>query len=156
MKRAWTNKNRWSHFFEIKYDFDFSPYFRTIFYFELSFSSYQWVMSLIVKLLNLLILTFLVKTMLTMQLNPYCQILENISKNRVVTQRVSWKIFPGFFQNVWFRVMNEEHFWKIFPAEFHDYLLKKKRLWKSDHDSEGFLENFSRQISSIPTQEKML
>ena len=31
--------------------------------------------------------------------NPYCQILENISKNRVVTQRVSWKIFSGFFQN---------------------------------------------------------
>ena len=87
-------------------------------------------------------------------LNPYCQILENISKNRVVTQRVSWKIFPGFFQNVWFRVMNEEHFWKIFPAEFHDYLLKKKRFWKSGHDSEGFMENFSRQISSIPTQEK--
>ena len=37
--------------------------------------------------------------------------------------------------------MNEEHFWKIFPAEFHDYLLKKKRFWKSGHDSEGFLEN---------------
>ena len=52
--------------------------------------------------------------------------------------------------------MNEEHFWKIFPAEFHDYLLKKKWFWKSGHDSEGFLENFSRQISSIPTQEKML
>ena len=52
--------------------------------------------------------------------------------------------------------MNEEHFWKIFPAEFHDYLLKKKRFWKSGHDSEGFMENFSRQISSIPTQEKML
>ena len=52
--------------------------------------------------------------------------------------------------------MNEEHFWKIFPAEFHDYLLKKKRFWKSGHDSEGFMENFSRQISCIPTQEKML
>ena len=33
------------------------------------------------------------------KVNPYCQILENISKNRVVTQRVSWKIFPDFFQN---------------------------------------------------------
>ena len=35
--------------------------------------------------------------------------------------------------------MSEEHFWKIFPAEFHDYLLKKKRFWKSGHDSEGKL-----------------
>ena len=52
--------------------------------------------------------------------------------------------------------MNEEHFWKIFPAEFHDYLLKKKWFWKSGYDSEGFLENFYRQILSLPTQEKML
>ena len=90
-------------------------------------------------------------------LNPYWQILENISKNRVVTQRVSWKIFPDFFQNFWFRVMSEELFWKIFPAEFPEYLLRKKVCFLiSGHEWGAFLENFSSFILWVSSQEKFL
>ena len=75
----------------------------------------------------------------------------------MVTQRVSWKIFPDFFQNFWFRVMSEELFWKIFPAEFPEYLLRKKVCFLiSGHEWGAFLENFSSFILWVSSQEKFL
>ena len=56
--------------------------------------------------------------------NPYWQILENFSKNQVVTKVL--ESFSGFFQIFWFRA--EENFLKIFQAQSHYYLLKKKIL----------------------------
>ena len=74
---------------------------------------------------------------------------------KVIISRIFWKIFPGFFLNYWYRVINEDYFWKNFPAEFPGYLLRKKQFSKPSHDSEGFPDNFSRRILSIPTQEKI-
>ena len=103
------------------------------------------------------ILLMISNTIKLRPVNPYCQILENFSKNRVVTQRVSWKIFPDFFQNFWFRVMSEELFWKIFPAEFPEYLLRKKVCFLiSGHEWGAFLENFSSFILWVSSQEKFL
>ena len=72
-------------------------------------------------------------------------------------EQIQSYIFPGFFQNFWFRVMSKEHFWKIFPAEFHDYLLKKKWFWKSGHDSIMYYSimyfgNIFQEFSCVTTQ----
>ena len=58
------------------------------------------------------------------EFNPYREILENFSKNRGVTQGISWKTFPDFFQILRFRGVTEGNFWKTFPVEFPDYLVR--------------------------------
>ena len=89
-------------------------------------------------------------------LNPYRQIPENFSKKRGMTQEISRKIFPDFFQILQFRGMTQGIFRKIFPGKFHEYLPMKKYFFpKTGHDSEAFPENFSRRISYTPTQEKV-
>ena len=88
--------------------------------------------------------------------NPYRQIPENFSKKRGMTQEISRKIFPDFFQILQFRGMTQGIFRKIFPGKFHEYLPMKKYFFpKTGHDSEAFPENFSRRISYTPTQEKV-
>ena len=89
-------------------------------------------------------------------LNPYRQIPENFSKKRGMTQEISRKIFPDFFQILQFRGMTQGIFRKIFPGKFHEYLPMKKYFFpKTGHDSEAFPENFSRRISYTATHEKV-
>ena len=79
-------------------------------------------------------------------INPYREILENFSKKRSVTQGISWKTFPDFFQILRFRGVTEGNFWKTFPVEFPDYLVRNNFFCsKSGHESGDFLENFSNQ-----------
>ena len=66
-----------------------------------------------------------------------------------MTQEISRKIFPDFFQILQFRGMTQGIFRKIFPGKFHEYLPMKKYFFpKTGHDSEAFPENFSN-ISEI-------
>ena len=59
----------------------------------------------------------------SLDLNPYKEIPETISKKRAVTQ--------GIFR-------------KLFPGKFHEYLPMKKYFFpKTGHDSEAFPETFS-------------
>ena len=76
--------------------------------------------------------------------NPYWRIPENFSKKRGMTQEISRKIFPDFFQILQFRGMTQGIFRKIFPGKFHEYLPMKKYFFpKTGHDSEAFPETFS-------------
>ena len=88
--------------------------------------------------------------------NPYRQIPENFSKKRGMTQGISRKIFPDFFQILQFWGMTQGIFRKIFPGKFHEYLPMKKYFFpKTGHDSEAFPENFSSRISYATSQEKV-
>ena len=58
--------------------------------------------------------------------NPFRQILETISKKRAVTQGISRKLFPDFFQISQFRIMRQGILWKLFLGHFHEYLPIKK------------------------------
>ena len=84
------------------------------------------------------------------QLNPYRQIPETISKKRALTQGISRKLFPDFFQISQFRVMREVILRKLFPFQLHEYLPIKKYVFpKTGHDSEAFPETFSNIWKSL-------
>ena len=73
-------------------------------------------------------------------LNPYRQIPESISKKRAVTQGISRKLFPDFFQILQCGSVIQ----KLFPGKFHEYFPMKKYFFpKSGHDSGDFPETFS-------------
>ena len=72
-----------------------------------------------------------------------------------MTQGISRKIFPDFFQFLQFWGMTQGIFRKIFPGKFHEYLAMKKYFFpKTGHDSEAFPENFSSRISYATSQKK--
>ena len=84
-------------------------------------------------------------------INPYGQIPENFSKKRGMTQEISRKNFPDFFQILQFRGMTQGIFRKIFPGKFHEYLPMKKYFFpKTGHDSEAFPETFSNIWKKFP------
>jgi len=69
-------------------------------------------------------------------LNPYRQPSETISEKRALTQGISRKLLPDFFQISQFRVMMQEILRKLFPGQFHEYLpIKKYFSQNTGHDS---------------------
>ena len=83
--------------------------------------------------------------------NPYRQIPETISKKRAVTQGISRKLFPDFYQILQFWGMSQGIFRKLFPGKFYEYLPMKKYFFpKTGHDSEAFPETFSNIWKKFP------
>ena len=81
--------------------------------------------------------------------NPYRQIPETISKKRAVTQGISRKLFPDFFQILQFWGVTQGIFRKLFPGKFHEYLPMKK-----DFDSKSSDNAFLIIISILLSEKK--
>ena len=79
-------------------------------------------------------------------LNPYRQIPETISKKRVVTQGISRKLFPGFFQILQFWGVTQGIFRKLFPGKLHEYLPTKKYFFSQKR---GMTQRLFRKLFPI-------
>ena len=114
--------------------------------FELTKVDQKWVFRLLSQFGIHLFILFRVEL-----LNPYRQIPETISKKRAVTQGISRKLFPDFFQILQFWGVTQGIFRKLFPGKFHEYLPMKKYFFpKTGHDSEAFPETFSNIRKKFP------
>ena len=83
-------------------------------------------------------------------INPYRQIPETISKKRAVTQGISRKLFPGFFQIFQFWGVTQGIFRKLFPGKFHEYLpIKKYFVLKNGSWLRSFSGNFFQYLEIV-------